>query len=216
MNRLFSHFIIPLISCLAILIPVYLNSKQFNTRSESMMSTTNELMDELKQNPIDPSSFARPDLCAVTHIVWNANVNFDKQIIEGFVDLTVEKKSEGIDHLIVDTSDLTIFEISDKESSQKLSYELSPALKVFGSKLKIKLLPPKVSTIRISYQTSREASALQWLKPEQTAGKRRPYLFSQCEAIHCRSLIPCQDTPSVKTPYTATVSFDSFMFYNLV
>lgn len=35
--------------------------------------------------------------------------------------------------------------------------------------------------IRVHYETSPQCSALQWLRPEQTAGKRHPYLFSQCQ-----------------------------------
>ena len=59
--------------------------------------------------------------------------------------------------------------------------------------------------LKIDYETSSNCTALQWLDPEQTAGKRQPYVFSQCQAIHCRSMVPCQDTPSVKMPYTAEV-----------
>lgn len=35
--------------------------------------------------------------------------------------------------------------------------------------------------VEVTYETSSSASALQWLTPEQTAGKEQPYLFSQCQ-----------------------------------
>jgi hypothetical protein len=60
--------------------------------------------------------------------------------------------------------------------------------------------------IKIAYRTTPQCTALQWLDKNQTASKTHPYMFSQCQAIHCRSMVPCQDTPSVKAPYTAEVS----------
>lgn len=35
--------------------------------------------------------------------------------------------------------------------------------------------------IEIKYETSPDATALQWLTAEQTAGGVHPYLFSQCQ-----------------------------------
>jgi leukotriene-A4 hydrolase len=43
------------------------------------------------------------------------------------------------------------------------------------------------------------------MTPEQTAGKKLPYLFSQCEDIACRSMSPLQDTPAVKITFEARV-----------
>jgi len=45
--------------------------------------------------------------------------------------------------------------------------------------------------IKISYQTSKTASAAQWLTPEQTAGKNHPYFFTQCQVSGTLKRISC-------------------------
>lgn len=57
----------------------------------------------------------------------------------------------------------------------------------------------------VKYETTDKSTALNFLSKEQTLEKEHPYLFSQCEMIHARAMLPCQDSPGVKAPYTAKV-----------
>lgn len=159
-------------------------------------------------SPIDPSSYSRPEFAIVKHIAINLNVNFDKKILSGDVNLTVEKADKTASELVLDSLDLNIQSIYDADTKNELSYTVGDRLLNYGSKISIKLPENDAAkyVIGIKYETSPEATGLQWLSPSQTAGKKHPYLFSQFEPIHARSVFPCQDTPAVKTTYTATIS----------
>ncbi|KAF7284359.1 hypothetical protein GWI33_022147 [Rhynchophorus ferrugineus] len=159
-------------------------------------------------SPLDPSSFSRPEYVKVTNLALNLNVNFDRKIISGTTELTVEKIDKTVNEVILDTLDLNISKIYDAESNENLEYNLGDHIPDYGKKLTVQL--PKnektIFKIAVGYETSPEATGLQWLSPKATAGQKHPYLFSQFQPTHARSVLPCQDTPGVKTPYTATIS----------
>ncbi|KAK4308235.1 hypothetical protein Pmani_020082 [Petrolisthes manimaculis] len=162
-------------------------------------------------SPQDPNSYSRPDQVVVSgiHITWT--VDFTQKVLRGAALLTVDRKQNNVSHLILDTRELDIKSVKVEETGQVLTYILGEHHPNFGSSFTI-TLPSDTKEqckIQIEYETSPGCSALQWLSPEQTAGKKQPYVFSQCEAIHARSLLPCQDTPSVKMPYTAEVKASS-------
>ncbi|CAC5402108.1 unnamed protein product [Mytilus coruscus] len=159
-------------------------------------------------SPNDPSSHSHPEDCRLVHLDLELNADFNKHIFSGFAHLTVEKQKDGVDTVVLDSKDLKIKNVTDQSTGQHLSYSLGDKLEVFGSRLEVRLPTANGNKLNISieYETSPQASAFQWLTADQTAGKRQPYLFSQCQAIHCRSFVPCQDTPSVKFPYTAKIT----------
>lgn len=159
-------------------------------------------------SPGDPNSFSNSGDVCVTHLHLTWNIDFDKKIIDGKVNLKVLRKGHCAKKLVLDTSELNISYVKDGTNGYKLDYKLYGAVPNFGSKLEINLpsSPDEMFDVVIGYKTSPKASALQWLEPEQTAGKKFPYMFSQCQAIHCRSIIPCQDSPASKVTYSAEVT----------
>ena len=134
-------------------------------------------------------------------------VNFEKEVLEGFAVLTIEKVDPNATEIILDARELNIIQITDQSNGTKLDFVLHPS-DYIGSQLQVNLpnSSEKSAKVRIDYETTSKCTALQWLSPEQTAGKTHPFVFSQCQAIHCRSMMPCQDTSSVKMTYSAEVS----------
>ncbi|CAH2089690.1 unnamed protein product [Euphydryas editha] len=159
-------------------------------------------------SPLDPSSFSRPEFAVIKHIDLSYKVDFEKKILHGTSVLTVQVL-DYIEDLILDTNNLIIERIEMKDGTP-LNYKLDDPVPNFGSKLTITLpqsaAPEQKLQIKITYSTVPSATALQWLDPNQTSGKKHPYLFSQCQPVHARSILPCQDTPAVKFTYEAEVT----------
>ena len=140
---------------------------------------------------------ARPAEARVTHVDLDLDVDFDSRTIGGTATLNV-LAAKGAKEIVLDVVDLKIAAITD-EKGNKLPHAIGPN----GSALTIQLKGAK--KIRIDYRSGPNASALQWLTPEQTLGKAKPFLFSQGQAINNRSWIPTQDSPGIRQTWRATV-----------
>ncbi|MDX2092478.1 MAG: M1 family metallopeptidase [Kofleriaceae bacterium] len=151
---------------------------------------------------LDPHSYNDDSHAATESLAWTARVDFATRTLHAKAVLTFRAPGEG--PLDLDTRDLTIESITDPTGAT-LHYTLHPADAVLGARLTV-ILPAGTDAIRIRYRTSPGASALQWLEPAQTAGGVQPYLFSQCQAIHARSVVPLQDTPRLRIRYTAELT----------
>jgi len=163
-------------------------------------------------SPTDPNSYSRPDLVTTKHLHLDLLVDFEQKVLRGNASLTLERKNSSATSVLLDVNKLQVSSVVDAVTGAALDFTVdSPSIN--GEKLEVKL--PSAGAegnqfkIRVSYSTTSGSTALEWLSPEQTAGKQHPFLFSQCEAIHCRSMIPCQDSPSVKATYSAEMKAPS-------
>ena len=152
--------------------------------------------------PSDAHSFARPARARVTHVSLDLTPDFSTHRMTGTARLAIQR-SASADSIILDTRDLTIARITDARGTP-LGYTVGAPQKILGSPLAI-ALRPGTDTIVIDYQTAPGAAAVQWLSPEQTAGKRLPFLFTQGQAILTRTWVPTQDSPGIRQSYDATI-----------
>ncbi len=152
---------------------------------------------------MDPHTFARPDEVVVRHLELDLTVDFEKKEIRGTADLHLENKAQA-KKLYLDTNGLIIERITLDSQDGDATFELGEPVRYLGRSLAISI-QPETRVVRVHYATSPDALALQWLDPAQTSDKKKPFLYTQSQAILARSWIPCQDTPSVRSTYNARV-----------
>lgn len=147
---------------------------------------------------IDPSSLSNYTAFTIGTVHLHFDVDFERKLVSGKVTYDLENIANAKE-VILDTSFLSISQAV--VNGAHVQFTLGDRHGLLGSPLKVPLdKSPKIK-LEISFETTADCTALQFLEKEATDGKRAPYLFSQCQAIHARSLFPCFDTPSVKTPY---------------
>ncbi len=171
---------------------------------------------ETPVEPYDPAhdyfSYANTDQFVTRHLELDLTVDFDKEQLRGSAVLHMERLDPQATEIVLDSRGLEFGEISIALADgpmEAAEFQVGEEDPVLGSPLTI-ILPAGSETaaelkVRIEYTTGPNASALQWLPPELTAGGKQPFMFTQSQAIHARSWVPLQDTPAVRITYTAAI-----------
>jgi len=156
----------------------------------------------------DSKSYADPLSFVTRSFDLDLDVDFGSSQLRGSATLELERVDPSARDLVLDTRDLQIDSVSTapagSDDFRKVRFVLDRRDDELGSALRI-VMPRNAVRVRIAYATSPQASGLQWLQPSQTAGKQSPFLFSQAQALHARSMAPLQDTPRIRATYTATL-----------
>jgi leukotriene-A4 hydrolase len=156
----------------------------------------------------DPCSLANVTELRTRALHLDIALDFEAKVLSGSVALTLVAVAPTR-QLVLDTRDLTINAVHLADGTA-LEWALGERNEALGTPLCIQLGADAAVgaelSVSVSYSTSPNSMAIQWLPPSQTAGGEKPYMFTQCQAIHARGMVPCQDSPGVKSPYTASLT----------
>jgi aminopeptidase N len=156
------------------------------------------------QTTKDSHSFSNPAEAVVKHLDLDIKVDFDTQTISGKASWTIDNIAKGTE-IIFDENTLNITKVTLGNNEKETQFKLGDSVEFHGKPLRI-TIEPNTTKVNIYYNTTKDGVALQWLKPEQTADKKKPFVFSQGQSIWSRTWIPCQDSPGVRFTYNAKVS----------
>jgi len=152
----------------------------------------------------DEHTFSKADLAVVKHLDLDIKVDFDTQTISGKASWKIDNISKG-NEIIFDENTLNITKVTLGDEEKETKFELGAAVEFHGKPLHI-TIEANTTKVNIYYSTTKDAVALQWLNPQQTADKKKPFVFSQGESIWSRTWIPCQDSPGIRFTYNAKVT----------
>lgn len=157
----------------------------------------------------DPTTSSNYDAWRTKHTTANLKIDFQGKCLRGLVTLELESQTDkASNEIVLDSSFVSVSSV--KVDSAPSEWEVKDRTEPLGSPVRI-LVPAgaargDVVKVDIEVATTANCTALQWLTPEQTSSKKAPFMFSQCQAIHARSLFPCQDSPDIKSTYTFRIT----------
>jgi leukotriene-A4 hydrolase len=149
---------------------------------------------------VDPHSFADEAQPRQQHLSWTAKVDFAARRLDCTAELRFDRGDDAVD---LDTRGLEVKAVTTPDG-RSLPFALGPSDAILGTRLRV-TLPLDGASCLVHYRTGAEATALQWLTEEQTASRLGPFLYSQCQATHARSVLPLQDTPRFRLTYEAAL-----------
>jgi leukotriene-A4 hydrolase len=150
----------------------------------------------------DAHSFARPEIARVAHVALDLDADFEARRMAGTATLDIEA-AQGAEEIVLDSRGLEIGAITDS-AGRPLPWTLGEGDEAHGRPLNVRIGAARRIVVR--YRSGPDAAALQWLTPEQTVGRRHPYLLSQGQAILNRSWIPTQDSPGIRQTWEARIT----------
>ncbi|HYO01746.1 MAG TPA: leukotriene A4 hydrolase C-terminal domain-containing protein [Mycobacterium sp.] len=154
----------------------------------------------------DMHSNANIDEVVMTHVDLALKVDFDRQMLGGHADLTIDVVKPGTTTLVLDTKALDIQGVQRWEGDtwQDTNYKLGAEDEILGQPLSIDI-EPSTQRVRVFYETTEDSDGLNWASPEQTFGKSKPLMYSVSQSIYGRTWFPQQDTPALRVTYTADI-----------
>jgi len=155
----------------------------------------------------DTLSFAEPEKARVTHVDLDLTADFVAQRLSGTATLDILAKP-GVGTIVLDDDGLVIARITDAKG-RALKYTVGAVVPDKGAPLTVAIGAAR--RIVVTYTSAPKASALQWLPPSLTAGKTKPFLFSQGEPTNNRSWIPTQDSPGIRQSWSAHLTVPADM-----
>ena len=184
---------------------------------------------ELKANPEDVNTYSNFQEIIQRKVDLEVDIDFEKKSMFGNIKTTYEILNQSLENIILDLHGPEISSVSlvnEEYENINLDYSIydkNEDKEALGTPLVINLSALKDKykkeydniflnkniIISIDFKTNENCNGIQYLTKEQTRTKSYPFMFTQCEAILCRTLFPIQDTPSVKSTYKVKTSISS-------